>query len=120
MATIEDARRIALALPGVEETTSFRHAAWSIGGTKFAWERPFTKADRARDGDPPPGDLLAVALEDEHEKHALVAGEPLIFRSLAHFDGYAIVLVRLARTPPARLEQIVRESYERVAASDGQ
>jgi hypothetical protein len=41
MATLDDAARIALALPGVEEGERWGNCTWAVGGKAFAWERPF-------------------------------------------------------------------------------
>ena len=43
--TVEDAARLALALPEVNEGTRFGHRTWFVAGQGFAWERPLSKAD---------------------------------------------------------------------------
>jgi hypothetical protein len=46
MATWEDVRRLALALPETaEESSRDGRLAWSVRGKTFAWERPLRPAD---------------------------------------------------------------------------
>lgn len=113
MATIDDAARVALALPQVGETTSYRHRAWAVAGTRFAWERPFSKADVRRFGDEPvpPGDILALATEDLSEKAALIDAHPGRCFTIPHFDGFAAVLVRLEETGTAELTDLLEDAW---------
>src|SRR6266481_1328873 len=96
-ATIEDAARVAVELPGVSEGERHGNRTWSVNGKGFAWERPFSKADVKRFGDtaPPEGPILAVRVSDLVEKEAVLAAHPTAFFTIPHFDGYAAVLIQL-------------------------
>ncbi len=54
MATWDQVRRYALALPGTSETTSRGTSAWLVGKHFFLWERPLRKSDIAALGTPLP------------------------------------------------------------------
>ena len=61
MATWDQVRRYALALPGVVEKTSHGTAAWVVNKKLFVWERPLRKSDLAALGDAAPaGAILGI------------------------------------------------------------
>lgn len=116
MPTLDDVRTICRELPEVEERPSRGHAMWHVGGRHtFVWERPFTKADIRRDGEPPSGDLLGVRVPDEEVKAAMLAAEPDVLFTISHFDGYSAVLLRLEEVSADRLREIVIEAWYAVA-----
>ena len=94
---LDDVAAMALELPEVTEGARHGNRTWFVNGKGFAWERPYTKADIKRFGDetPPDGDIVAVRVEDLHEKEAVLAeGQPGFF-TMAHFDGYPSLLIQL-------------------------
>lgn len=113
MASWDDVRRIALALPGASERTRRGGlAAWEVDGRLFVWERPLGKRDRAALGDAAPdGPILGARVEHLLAREALIADDPGVFFTIPHFDGYPAVLVRLERVGPDALEEVVVEAW---------
>jgi hypothetical protein len=97
MVSVDDVVRLVAELPEVTEGERYGHQTWSVGRKAFAWIRPFSKADIRRFGkEEPPGEpILAVRVEDLHEKEAVLAAAPDGFFTIPHFDGYAAVLIEL-------------------------
>jgi hypothetical protein len=112
MATWEQVRRYALAMPGVLETTSRGTAAWTVGKKFFVWERPLRKTDLAALGDAAPhGPILGVRTADLEMKEAILRSDPRVFFTIPHFDGYPAVLVRLGEIPAKQLEEVITEAW---------
>ena len=112
MATWDDVARICLALPGTTESTSYGNRAWKVAGTLFVWERPLRARDLEQLGDAAPsGPVLGAAVPDEGAKHALIADEPEVYFTTAHFDGAAAVLARLEALDEAGLTELAGEAW---------
>ena len=112
MATWDQVRRYALALPGVTEKTSHGNAAWIVDKRFFVWERPLRKSDLAALGEAAPkGAILGVRTADLEMKEAIVRSDPRVFFTIPHFDGYPAVLLQLDKIRARDLERIVSEAW---------
>ena len=117
MATLDDAARLALALPEVTEADHHGNRSWTVGGKTFAWERGYSKADLKRFGDetPPRQPVLAVRTDDLIEKEAVLqAGTKGVF-TIPHFDGYAAVLIQLKKVGKRALREAILDGWLAVA-----
>jgi hypothetical protein len=107
MADADDVRRIALALPHVEEIDSdgfdFR-----IGGNGFVWSYPERRAGKPR---MIRTDIAVLYVGDEAEKQALLLGEPDIFFTAPGYAGWPLVLLRLAEVDVGRLTELVTDAW---------
>jgi hypothetical protein len=112
MASFDDVRRLALALPETSETQSWGHAFWRVRDKGFVWERPLRKSDLAALGDAAPqGPILGARVEHLAAKQAMVEAEPEIFFTIPHFEGYTAVLVLLERIDIDELEEVIVEAW---------
>jgi len=112
MATWDDVRRIALALPETDEHRSRGNAHWRVREKGFVWERPLRQTDlRALGGAAPAGPILGVRVEHLGAKEALLADPSGVFFTTPHFDGYPAVLVLLERIELAELEELIAEAW---------
>jgi hypothetical protein len=112
MATWDDVRRIALALPETSEQRSRELQRWCVKDKGFVWERPLRRSDLEALGDAAPdGQILGARVEHLGAKEALLADDPGVFFTTPHFDGYPAVLVRLDRIGPGDLEELITEAW---------
>jgi hypothetical protein len=113
MADADDVRRIALALPAVEEIDcdgfDFR-----VGGQGFIWSYPERIPGRPR---ALRTDIAVVFVGDEAEKQALLLGEPDVFFTTSGYDGWPLVMLRLAEVDVGRLRELVVDAW-RMRAPD--
>jgi len=111
MATQADVRRIALTLPGtMEGTERFAFSVENKGKQKgFVWvwlERKDPKKART-----PCPTVLAVRVRDQAEKATLLAGDPDVFFTEPHYNGFPAVLVRLPKVPRALLRKLIVDAW---------
>jgi hypothetical protein len=113
MADADDVRRLALALPGVVEIDSdgfdFR-----VANKGFVWSYP-----ERRPGKPRliRIDIAVLYVGDEAEKQALLLGEPEVFFTTPGYDGWPLVMLRLAEVDAGRLAELVTDAW-RMRAPD--
>ena len=107
----DDVRRIALSLPGTREGGDrFAFSVENAGKQKgFAW----VWMERKEPGKPrvPRPDVLAIRVKDQAEKAALLAGDPQLFFSEPHYNGFPAVLVRLAKLSRAQLQKLLEDAW---------
>ena len=112
MAGWEDVRRLALALPEMEERVSRDLRQWHVRGKLVVWERPLRKSDLAALGDAAPdGPILGARVEHLVAKEALLADPSGAYFTTPHFDGYPAVLVLLELVSVEDLEELITEAW---------
>ena len=97
--TFEDVRKVALALEGVEEGTSYGTAAFKVRGKLVA---------RLRED----GETLVVGM-DFDQREELLAADPDIYYLTDHYLNYPWVLVRLPRVHPDALRDLLGGALRR-------
>jgi hypothetical protein len=112
VATWDDVRRIALALPETSERLSRGLPQWQVKDKLFVWDRPLRRADLEALGDEAPeGPILGARVEHLVAKEALLADNPDVFFTTPHFDGFPAVLVRLDRISVEDLREVIVEAW---------
>src|ERR1043165_4346066 len=107
MADADDVRRLALGLPGTVEIDSdgfdFR-----VADKGFVWSYPERSPGRKR---VIRTDIAVLFVGDEAEKQALLLGEPDLFFTTPAYDGWPLVMVRLANVNVDRLPELVVDAW---------
>ena len=107
MADEDDVRRLALALPQVQEIDcdgfDFR-----VGGQGFIWSYPERKPGQRR---VLRTDIAVLFVGDEAEKQALLLGEPRLFFTTPGYDGWPLVMLRLAEVDADRLSELITDAW---------
>ena len=98
VASEDDARELALSLPATSEKPSYGMPGFRVKDRLFARIRE----ERG---------VLVVWCENEAEKDFLIRAEPEKFFTTPHYDGHAMVLVRLAAVDRQELLELVTESW---------
>lgn len=118
MATRADVRRIALALPAVEETPGrFAFAVRVKGKAKeFAWVW-MERVDPRKPRVPNPA-VLAVRVAGLAAKDTLIAAHPQMLFTEPHYNGFPAVLVRLTAVPVRQVKTLLVEAWRTQASKD--
>jgi hypothetical protein len=112
VATWENVRQIAQALPETDERESRGVCQWRVKDKLFVWERPLRTKEVEELGDgAPDGPILAARVEHVGAKEALLADDPGLYFTTSHFNGYPAILVRLDRVGLDELREIVTEAW---------
>ncbi len=88
-----------MALPGAYEHASYDgRPSWRTKPRMFTWIRDDPEA-------------LVVWVESLEDKEMMLATEPRVFFTTPHYDGYAMVLVRLGAIDVKRATELITESW---------
>lgn len=99
--TFDDVRRLALALPEVEEATSYGTPAFKVRKKLIA---------RLRED----GESLVVMI-DKDTRETLMGAAPAVFHITDHYRDYPAMLVRLSRVDRETLRGLLEDSWRRQA-----
>ena len=99
--TFLDARRVALALPGVEEGPSYGTSGFRVSGKLFARVK--------EDG------VTLVVRTDRDTREALLEANPSTFFVTLHDRGYDWMLIRLPSVKPEELRDQIVAAWKRRA-----
>jgi hypothetical protein len=99
--TFDELRAYALALPGVEEGTSYGTPAFRVKGKFFVRLK--------EDGE------TVVLKTDFYERDHLMESDPAAFFTTDHYRDYPSVLVRLPAVRPSQLRALVLDGWRRLA-----
>jgi hypothetical protein len=107
MADEGDVRRLALALPEVEELDcdgfDFR-----VAGRGFVWSYPERQPGKPR---VIRTDIAVLYVGDEAERQALLLGEPQLFFGTREYEGWPLVMLRLDEVDTERLAELVTDAW---------
>ena len=101
--TFKDVRKMALSLEGVEESTSYRTAAFKVRGKLIA---------RLKED----GESLVVGTTFE-EREEIIAADSDAYYITDHYLKYPWVLVRLPKVHPDALRDLLKGAVRLAAAS---
>jgi hypothetical protein len=104
--TFEAIRKMALALEGAEEGTSYGTPAFKVNGALFARLRDDIGAL-----------VLHMSIEDRQE---LLAADPETYFITDHYLNYPWILVRLSRVHPDAMRDLLRGAWKSAAAEKRQ
>jgi hypothetical protein len=114
VAEVADVRRLALALPHVIEIES-EAFDFRVANKGFIWSYPERRPGQRR---VIRDDIAVLFVGDEAEKQALLLGEPELFFTTPGYDGWPLVMLRLAQVNRARLRELIVDAWRMRAPSD--
>jgi hypothetical protein len=114
MADADDVRRLALALPHVVEIDSAGFD-FRVGNKGFVWSYPERHPGKPR---VIRTDIAVLFVGDEAEKQALLQGEPERFFTTSGYDGWPLVMLRLAEADVERLAELITDAWRMRAPAE--
>ncbi|NMO54761.1 hypothetical protein HH310_26685 [Actinoplanes sp. TBRC 11911] len=107
MADAGDVRRLALALPEVEEIPS-EGFDFRVRGKGFVWSYPERNPGQRR---VIRTDVAVLYVGDEAEKQALLLGEPELFFTTTGYEGFPLVMLWLDKVGVERLDELIGDAH---------
>jgi len=107
VADADDVRELALALPHVVEIDS-EGFDFRVGNKGFVWSYPEREPGRPR---AIRTDIAVLFVGDEAEKQALLLGEPKAFFTTRAYDGWPLVMLRLAKVNRRKLAELITDAW---------
>jgi Uncharacterized protein conserved in bacteria len=98
MAKWSDVRKVGLALPEAEESTSYRERALKVGGKTFAHMSPHEEG------------ALVVRVDPE-ERPLLIESNPDIYFITPHYENYPRLLIRLKSARVDDIRDLIEDSW---------
>jgi len=121
MTTFEQVEALTLAWPETTSTPSYGgFPALRVNKKLFARLRGEMQDDVDDLTGEPFGEVLMVGVSDLGEKEALLADDPEAFFTVAHYDGYAGILVRLSSVDQDVLRELLLDGWWRTAPKRAQ
>jgi hypothetical protein len=114
MADAADVRRLALALPHVEEIDS-EGFDFRVAGKGFVWSYPERLPGQPRRIRT---DIAVLYVGDEAERQALLLGEPGSFFTAPGYGDLPLVLLRLPEVDASRLAELVTDAWRMRAPAE--
>jgi len=103
---LKTVRQMAMALPDVEQSTTYGATAFKVNGRLLTCEAINKSAEP---------DTLAVRI-DFAQRDELIEAEPDVYYVTDHYVNYPVVLVRLPRINPDALRDLLGMSWKFVSA----
>ncbi len=101
-------RKLVAELPEAVDESSDAALRFTVRGKQFAWTYP----ERVEEGKPrQPNMSVLVVRCAAADKESLLASDPEKFFTVAHYDGYPAVLVRLAKVDSEELRELLADGW---------
>ena len=100
----DSVREIALALPGVEESTTSRGTSLKVAGRLLACPAIHASAE--------PSSLMVRVSAEERER--MLATEPRTYYLTEHYAPYSAILVRLSRVSRDSLRELLASAAQQI------
>jgi hypothetical protein len=104
--SFDTVRKLALALPGVEEGTTYGTPAFKIRGQLLTCRAIHKSAEP---------DSLVIPVDFE-QRAELIESDPDVYYLKDHYQNHPVVLVRMSRIKPAALKDLLGMSWRFVSS----